>query len=52
MKTKKCFYCKSEATNITIDAEGEMFYLCDKHMKTFRATYPKEVYKKKKEDEL
>ena len=44
---KKCFYCNREAKNITIDDEGVMFYLCEKHLKIFKALYPKEVYKKK-----
>ena len=46
----KCFYCNREATNITIDDEGIMFYLCEKHLKIFKALYPKEAYKKKHEE--
>jgi len=46
---RKCFYCNREATNITIDEEGVMFYLCEKHLKLFRALYPKEIYRKKQE---
>jgi len=48
---RKCFYCNREATNITVDDEGVMFYLCEKHLKLFGALYPKEGYKKKQEDE-
>ena len=48
---RKCFYCNREATNITIDDEGEMFYLCEKHLKIFRALYPKEGYKQKDDDD-
>jgi len=51
VKPKKCFYCHREGNNITIDEEGEMFFLCDKHIVMFRATYPKEVYGKKKNEE-
>ena len=48
---RKCFYCNEEATNITIDDEGVMFYLCEKHLKLFRALNPKEIYRKKQEDD-
>ena len=48
---RKCFYCNTEAKNITIDDEGVMFYLCEKHFKLFKALNPKEVYKKKQDDE-
>ena len=46
---KKCFYCNREATNITIDDEGVMFYLCEKHFKLFGALYPKKGYKQKQD---
>jgi len=47
---KKCFYCDKEATNITIDDEGVMFYLCERHLKLFNALYPKEAYKKRQNE--
>jgi hypothetical protein len=50
-RTKKCFYCQKEATNITIDDEGVMFYLCERHLKLFTAIYPKKGYdSRQKED--
>ncbi len=48
---RKCFYCNREAANITIDYEGVMFYLCEKHLKLFRALNPKEGYTKKQDDD-
>ena len=48
---KKCFYCDNEGKNITVDEEGEMFFLCAKHLKLFRAIYPKEGYKANQDDE-
>lgn len=48
--SKKCFYCNKEATNITVDDEGIMFYLCDKHFIMFNAQYPKGRYAKDKEE--
>ena len=48
---RKCFYCDREATEITIDDEGEMFYLCEKHLKLFMASNPKGGIKKINEEE-
>ena len=48
---RKCFYCTSEAKNITIDDEGVMFYLCEKHFKLFKAHNPKGIYDKNKCEE-
>lgn len=48
---RKCFSCNREATEITIDDEGEMFYLCEKHLKLFIASNPKGGIKKNKDDE-
>ena len=49
---RKCFSCNREATEITIDDEGELFYLCKKHLKLFMASNPKGRCKNNKEDEL
>ena len=51
MKTNKCLYCNAEGTNITVDTADEMIFLCDRHLKMFRSKYPKERYKKKKDDD-
>ena len=48
---RKCFYCNRESTNITIDEEGVMFYLCQKHLMLFRAHNPKGGRRKKQDDE-
>ena len=48
---KKCFYCNKEAHNITVDDEGELFYLCEKHIKLFRALNPREGYKQKDDED-
>ena len=48
---RKCFYCNRESTNITIDEEGVMFYLCPKHMILFNAHNPRGGNRKKSDDE-
>ena len=48
---RKCFYCSREATNITIENEDVMLYLCEKHLKLFRALNPKKMYRKKQDDD-
>lgn len=48
---RKCFYCDREATNITIEDEDVMLYLCEKHLKLFRAHNPKNRYKDKQDEE-